>query len=57
MIGGKAFATYTQAKRIVRLICQMSKVINNDPDCEDLLKVVFVPNYNVTVAERLIPAT
>jgi len=57
MIGGKAFATYEQAKRIVRLIVQMSDVINNDPDCDDLLKVVFLPNYNVTVAEHVIPAT
>jgi len=57
MIGGKAFATYTQAKRIVSLIVKMAETINNDPEVNDLLKVIFVPNYNVTVAEHLIPAT
>lgn len=57
MIGGKAFATYEQAKRIVSLIVKMSQTINADPEVADLLKVVFVPNYNVTVAEHLIPGT
>ena len=56
MIGGKAFATYTQAKRIVRLIIKVSEVVNNDPDMKDILRVAFVPNYNVTLAENLIPA-
>lgn len=57
MFGGKAFITYDQAKRIVHLIGAVSHVVNNDPDCKDLLKVLFVPNYNVGVAEHLIPAT
>ncbi|CAG9466914.1 unnamed protein product [Pedinophyceae sp. YPF-701] len=57
MIGGKAFATYIQAKRIVRLINNVARTVNNDPDVQDLLKVVFVPNYSVKVAEHLIPAT
>jgi len=56
MFGGKAFITYDQAKRIVHLIGAVSNVVNKDPDCKDLLKVLFVPNYNVTVAEQLIPA-
>ncbi|GAQ92612.1 glycogen phosphorylase [Klebsormidium nitens] len=56
MFGGKAFATYWQAKRIVKLITDVGRVVNSDPDIGDLLKVVFVPNYNVTVAEKLIPA-
>jgi len=57
MIGGKAFATYVQAKRIVQLIVAVAKKINNDSEIGDLLKVVFIPNYNVSVAEVLIPGT
>ncbi|XP_031490218.1 alpha-1,4 glucan phosphorylase L isozyme, chloroplastic/amyloplastic-like [Nymphaea colorata] len=57
IIGGKAFATYVQAKRIVKLITDVGAVINHDPDIGDLLKVIFIPNYNVSVAEMLIPAS
>lgn len=57
MLGGKAFATYTQAKRIVKLVNDVGAVVNNDPDIGDLLKVVFIPNYNVSVAEILIPGS
>ena len=57
IFGGKAYATYIQAKRIVRLITAVGEVVNNDPDIGDLLKVVFVPDYNVSVAEQLIPAS
>ena len=57
MIGGKAFATYVQAKRIVQLIVAVANKVNNDSDIGDLLKVVFIPNYNVSVAEVLIPGT
>ncbi|KAH7425846.1 hypothetical protein KP509_11G073600 [Ceratopteris richardii] len=57
IFGGKAFATYVQAKRIVRLITDVGAVINNDPEIGDLLKVIFVPDYNVSVAEILIPAS
>ncbi|OAY84036.1 Alpha-glucan phosphorylase, H isozyme [Ananas comosus] len=57
IFGGKAFATYVQAKRIVKLITDVGATINHDPDIGDLLKVVFVPDYNVSVAETLIPAT
>ncbi|KAK9060108.1 hypothetical protein SSX86_020812 [Deinandra increscens subsp. villosa] len=55
IFGGKAFATYIQAKRIVKFITDVGATVNNDPDIGDLLKVVFVPDYNVTVAEVLIP--
>eukprot|EP00249_Psilotum_nudum_P020776 c27841_g1_i1 orf=467-3457(-) len=55
--GGKAFATYTQAKRIVKLITDVGATINRDPEVGDLLKVIFVPDYNVSVAEALIPAS
>ncbi|CAA0820276.1 Alpha-glucan phosphorylase 1 [Striga hermonthica] len=57
IFGGKAFATYVQAKRIIKFITDVAATINHDPDIGDLLKVVFVPDYNVTVAELLIPAS
>ncbi|KAL1565802.1 glycogen phosphorylase [Salvia divinorum] len=57
MIGGKAFATYTNAKRIVKLVSDVGAVVNTDPEVNDFLKVVFVPNYNVSVAEVLIPGS
>ena len=57
VFGGKAYATYLQAKRIVRLINNVGNVVNNDPEIGDLLKVVFVPDYNVSLAETLIPAS
>ncbi|XWS53042.1 hypothetical protein CRYUN_Cryun11dG0124100 [Craigia yunnanensis] len=57
MIGGKAFATYTNAKRIVKLVNDVGSVVNNDPEVNSYLKVVFVPNYNVSVAEMLIPGS
>ncbi|CAN8302072.1 unnamed protein product [Cochlearia groenlandica] len=57
IFGGKAFATYVQAKRIVKFITDVGSTINHDPEIGDLLKVVFVPDYNVSVAELLIPAS
>jgi glycogen phosphorylase len=56
IIGGKAASAYYMAKKIVRLINQMAKTINNDSDVGDLLKIVFLPNYNVSEAEVIIPA-
>ncbi|BBM97924.1 glycogen phosphorylase [Marchantia polymorpha subsp. ruderalis] len=57
MFGGKAFATYWQAKRIVKLITDVAATVNHDPEIGDMLKVIFVPDYNVSVAEVLIPAS
>lgn len=57
MLGGKAFATYTNAKRIVKLVNDVGAVVNNDLEVNNYLKVVFVPNYNVSVAEMLIPGS
>ncbi|XP_042392766.1 alpha-1,4 glucan phosphorylase L isozyme, chloroplastic/amyloplastic-like isoform X1 [Zingiber officinale] len=57
IFGGKAFSTYVQAKRIVKFITDVGFTINHDSDIGDLLKVVFVPDYNVSVAEMLIPAS
>uniref|UniRef100_J3LT00 Alpha-1,4 glucan phosphorylase n=2 Tax=Oryza brachyantha TaxID=4533 RepID=J3LT00_ORYBR len=57
IFGGKAFATYIQAKRIVKFITDVAATVNHDPEIGDLLKVVFIPDYNVSVAEALIPAS
>ena len=56
IMGGKAASAYYMAKKIVALINAVSKTVNNDPEVGDLLKVIFLPNYNVTEAEIIIPA-
>ncbi|EME27027.1 starch phosphorylase isoform 1 [Galdieria sulphuraria] len=57
VFAGKAAASYAQAKRIIRLINGVCSVVNNDPSIGDLLKVFFLPNYNVSLAEEIIPAS
>lgn len=55
VIGGKAASAYDMAKRIVALANAVSKKVNNDPEVGDLLKLYFLPDYNVSLAEILIP--
>lgn len=54
--GGKAAPSYHNAKLIIKLANDVARVINRDPAVRGLLKVVFVPNYNVSLAEIMMPA-
>ena len=56
IFGGKAAPGYAVAKDIIRLINDVAQVVNNDPATADLLKIVYPANYNVSMAERVIPA-
>jgi starch phosphorylase len=56
IFAGKAAPGYVMAKRIIHLINCVADIVNNDPKARDLLKVVFVPNYGVQIAERLVSA-
>ncbi|HEY8137555.1 MAG TPA: glycogen/starch/alpha-glucan phosphorylase, partial [Methylocystis sp.] len=56
IFAGKAAASYHQAKLIIKLANDVANVVNADADTRGLLKVVFLPNYNVSLAEVIIPA-
>ncbi len=56
VFGGKAAPSYWNAKLIIKLINDVARIINHDPIASDLIKVVFLPNYNVSLAETIMPA-
>ncbi|MEQ8967790.1 MAG: glycogen/starch/alpha-glucan phosphorylase [Azospirillaceae bacterium] len=56
ILAGKAAPSYAMAKLIIKLGNDIARVINQDPAVRDQLKLVLLPNYNVTLAERIIPA-
>lgn len=56
IFGAKAAAGYFMAKKIIAFICALGDLINNDPDVRGRLKVVYCEDYNVTMAEHLMPA-
>ncbi|HUD92160.1 glycogen/starch/alpha-glucan phosphorylase, partial [Sphingobium sp.] len=56
LFGGKAAPSYHNAKLIIKLANDVARAVNHDPAVQGLLKVQFVPNYNVSMAEMMIPA-
>jgi starch phosphorylase len=56
IFAGKAAASYGRAKLIIKLANDIAELVNNDPATRDFLRVVFMPNYNVSLAELIIPA-
>ncbi|HEX8555687.1 MAG TPA: glycogen/starch/alpha-glucan phosphorylase, partial [Sphingomonas sp.] len=56
LFAGKAASSYHNAKLIIKLANDVARRVNADPVVGDLLKIVFVPNYNVSVAEKIVPA-
>lgn len=56
LFAGKAAPSYHNAKLIIKLANDVARVINNDPAVRGLLKVVFIPNYNVSLAEIMVPS-
>lgn len=56
IFGAKAAPSYQYAKAVIKCINEIANLVNNDPDIHDKLKVVFLENYNVSLADRVIPA-
>jgi starch phosphorylase len=57
IFGGKAAPGYTMAKLMIKLITAVGDMINKDPDLRNRIKVIFLPNYNVTNSQRIYPAS
>jgi starch phosphorylase len=57
IFGAKAASSYFMAKQTIRLICALGDMINDDPDVNGKIKVVFLENYRVTLAEKIMPAS
>ena len=57
IFGAKAASSYYMAKQIIRLIYSLGTLINNDPEVNDKIKVIFLENYRVTLAEKIMPAS
>lgn len=57
IFAGKAAPGYYRAKQIIKLITSVSEVVNSDPEIGDKMKIIFIPNYNVSLAEIIIPAS
>ena len=57
IFAAKAASSYVFAKSVIKLINCVAKVVNNDPDVKGMMKVVFLPNYNVSMSEILTPGT
>jgi starch phosphorylase len=56
VFGGKAAPEYFMAKLVIKLICDIARTVNDDARTRDLLRVAFVPDYRVSLAEKIIPA-
>ncbi len=56
LFGGKAAPSYTYAKLMIKLVCAVGELVGKDPDTKDLLQVVFVPDYSVSLGQRIYPA-
>ncbi len=56
IFAGKAAASYRNAKLIIKLINDVAEIVNNDPAIDGRLKIAFIPDYNVSLAEAIIPA-
>ncbi len=56
IFGGKTAPDYFMSKMVIRLICHAAEMINRDPATNQIIKVVFLPNYRVSLAEKVIPA-
>ncbi len=56
IFGAKAAPSYVYAKKIIQLIISVSNVVNNDPEVSKFMKVIFMENYGVSLAEKIIPA-